>query len=342
LPVPSELNSSYAKALMNSQNKDEVVVNMGRSFKRLSTNANNNEDIGRFDVRFGLFGYRVHDVFKAIAFSAISKKLEQVIRVMAPTPLLQRMQRKSERRLQIGISDWAHTSLNSEQKHAVIDILCKNNGLAPYCIYGPPGSGKTTTVVESVFQLLRHDENCKILICAPSDAACDTITKRLLCVIADKSKLRRVNWWSRNPASLPPALLECSSMDDSGIFVLPSEEEMKDASLIICQCSVAGCLDNVNTNKGSWMDGHFTHVFINESSQSFEFESLIPLMKVNKDCSIILSGDPKQQGPCSARSQQCASRSSLSISLQERLMGLSLYQSDTNYSVITKLRDNDQ
>ena len=71
---------------------------------------------------------------------------------------------------------------------------------------------------------------------------------------------------------------------------------------------------------------------------SLEFESLIPLLKVGKDCSIVLAGDPKQLGP-TVRSS-CASSNGLSLSLQERLMGLSLYQEDSNYCVITKLLDN--
>ncbi len=196
------------------------------------------------------------------------------------------------------------------------------------------------TVVETVFQLLRHDMFSKILICAPSDAACDVIAMRLLNILPKLFKVKRVNWWSRNPASLPPSLLQCSTMNDSGFFALPSLKEMKEASVVICQCFVAGVLDIPHGNETAqpWMDSHFTHVFIDESSQSFEFESLIPLMKVSKDCSIILAGDPKQLGP-TVRSR-CASRNGLTLSLQERLMGLSLYQVDTNYCVITKLLDN--
>jgi helicase MOV-10 len=324
LPIPYDMNlcPEFFQALMYPKNK--VFYH-------------DDPNIGRFDVRFGLFGSRAHDVFKETALSASSKSIDQVMRVMAPTPFLDKIQKKSVRRPQIGISEWANT-LNMEQKHAVFDILRKNHGQAPYCIYGPPGTGKTMTVVESAFQILRHDLKSKILICAPSDAACDVIATRLLRILPSVCKLKRVNWWSRNPASLPPNLLGCSSMDKSGFFVLPSQEEISNASVIICQCFVAGCLDIGIAESESWMEKHFTHVFIDESSQSFEFESLIPLMKVGKECSIILAGDPKQLGPM-VRSRS-ASRNGLSLSLQERLMGLSLYQIDTNYCVITKLLDN--
>ena len=81
---------------------------------------------------------RAHDIFKNTAIFAVNNHIDQVMRVMAPTPFLENAKKKTIRRPQIGISDWAN-ALNSEQKHAVFDIVRKNHGQAPYCIYGPPG-----------------------------------------------------------------------------------------------------------------------------------------------------------------------------------------------------------
>jgi len=324
---PSDMMSFplYTKALKNPKN-------LPNEFKGgLSTHD------GRFDARFGLFSLRAHEIFKTVSAKAVAHSFEQVVRVLAPTPMLENIQKKSARRPHLGIVEWSH-DLNAEQKHAVFDIIHKNHGQAPYCIYGPPGTGKTMTVCETIVQLLRYDKNSRILVCAPSDAACDVIAKRLLPVLPKNSKTMRLNWWSRNPASLPPSLLSCSRMDGNGFFCMPTAEEILDMNVVICQCFVAGCLELGTPESKSWMDKHFTHIFIDESSQSFEFESLIPLFKVGKDCSIILAGDPKQLGP-STRSS-CASSNGLCLSLQERLMGLSLYQPEANFSVITKLLDN--
>lgn len=297
----------------------------------------------RFDVRFGLFPSRAHDIFKDVAFKATQKSINNVTRILTPSLFLEGVQKKSDRRLQIGISEWKH-NLNPEQKHAVFDIVRRNHGAAPYIIYGPPGTGKTMTVVESVIQILRHEANAKILVCAPSDAACDVVTQRLLPALPKKHKLLRVNWWARKYDSLPPQLLRCSLTDEKGFFVMPRRSDIMGCSVIVCQCFVAGFLDiheahSTNEENSNWLENFFNHVFIDESSQSFEFESLIPLFKVNKKCSIILSGDPKQLGP-TTRSGVAASHG-LSLSLQERLMGLSLYNNEeTDYAVITKLLDN--
>jgi helicase MOV-10 len=296
---------------------------------------------GRFDVRFGLFGHKAHGIFKHTLARALPK---QVVRITAPTLLLSGIQLKSNRRLQIGISEWANSDINMEQRHAVYDIVRKTHGSAPYIIYGPPGTGKTMTVVESIVQVLRWDKDSKVLVCAPSDAACDVLATRLISVLPRMAKLLRVNYTCRNPDSLPPNLLSVSTMNDSGLFTLPTISQMKNSSVIVCQCFVAGMLDSkLSSDQDSdWMRHHFTHVFIDESSQSFEFESMIPLLKVGLQCSVVLIGDPKQLGP-TVRSS-IASRQGLSLSLQERLMGLKLYSchgdSNDSHAIITKLLDN--
>lgn len=120
--------------------------------------------------------------------------------------------------------------------------------------------------MESIVQILRYDSSNKILVCAPSDAACDVIAKRLIPVLSQSSKILRVNWVARNPASLPPALLGCSPTDSTGFFTIPEPNEIQKASVVICQCFVAGTLE-LHASHGLWMDKHFTHCFIDESSQ---------------------------------------------------------------------------
>jgi hypothetical protein len=66
-------------------------------------------------------------------------------------------------------------SLNEVQVDAVQFVLsARDVGL----IHGPPGTGKTTTVVEVIRQAIRR--GCKVLACAPSNMAVDNIFQRLL------------------------------------------------------------------------------------------------------------------------------------------------------------------
>eukprot|EP00966_Prymnesium_polylepis_P168292 3891327-Prymnesium_polylepis.1 len=69
--------------------------------------------------------------------------------------------------------------LNTEQLTAVADVVANRHGTAPYVIFGPPGTGKTMVVIETVLQLLLLHPDPRILLTAPSNAAADVLAKRL-------------------------------------------------------------------------------------------------------------------------------------------------------------------
>ena len=70
--------------------------------------------------------------------------------------------------------DFINKSLNESQQRAVIAILQNNEMLV---VHGPPGTGKTTTLVEAISQLVKAGE--KVLVSAPSNTAVDNIAKGL-------------------------------------------------------------------------------------------------------------------------------------------------------------------
>lgn len=68
-----------------------------------------------------------------------------------------------------------NTCLNESQKKAVAAIT-QNKHIT--IVHGPPGTGKTTTLIEAIIQLIRAGE--KILVSAPSNTAVDNIAKGLI------------------------------------------------------------------------------------------------------------------------------------------------------------------
>jgi superfamily I DNA and/or RNA helicase len=66
-------------------------------------------------------------------------------------------------------------SLNESQQQAVAAIV-ENEQLI--IVHGPPGTGKTTTLIEAIQQLIKNGE--KVLVSAPSNTATDNIAKGLL------------------------------------------------------------------------------------------------------------------------------------------------------------------
>jgi len=72
----------------------------------------------------------------------------------------------------------------------VCHILKGSSSPHPYIIFGPPGTGKTVTVVETIKQIYTRKKASRILVCAPSNAAADLLACRLVGHIRKKDMLR--------------------------------------------------------------------------------------------------------------------------------------------------------
>lgn len=65
--------------------------------------------------------------------------------------------------------------LNPSQEEAVNRVLAAEDVMI---VHGPPGTGKTTTLVEAIYETLRREP--QVLVCAQSNAAVDWIASQLL------------------------------------------------------------------------------------------------------------------------------------------------------------------
>ena len=65
--------------------------------------------------------------------------------------------------------------LNASQQQAVNKTLCCRDVMV---VHGPPGTGKTTTLVEAVYETLRREP--QVMVCAQSNAAVDWICVKLI------------------------------------------------------------------------------------------------------------------------------------------------------------------
>ncbi|XP_051913995.1 putative helicase mov-10-B.1 [Hippocampus zosterae] len=226
---------------------------------------------------------------------------------------------------------------NPEQSKAVRHIVAGTSKPAPYLVFGPPGTGKTVTLVEAIKQVDKLQKECHILACGPSNSAADLLCMRILQGHGNKSKVYRMYASSRDPQCVPEDLKACSNLvgDD---YVFPSREKLMEYRIIVTTLFTAGRLVT-----GNLPLGHFTHIFVDEAGHATESECLIPIAGLldPESGQLVLAGDHKQLGPIVASSH--ALKYGMGISLLERMMNVfSANQKgdDFNDLFVTKLLRN--
>nr|XP_006811932.1 PREDICTED: putative helicase MOV-10-like [Saccoglossus kowalevskii] len=209
---------------------------------------------------------------------------------------------------------------NTQQVSAVKHILSGSSRPSPYLIFGPPGTGKTVTMVEAIKQVYKSLPGSFILACAPSNSAADLIAQRLLKnTPVAKSTILRLNALSRNWATVNPAVKDICNFDRAqGLIHFPDMETMMKYRIIVTTLVTAGRLVTAKIPQS-----HFTHIFIDEAGHAVEPECTIAIAGLldvtnDKGGQLVLAGDPEQLGP--VLRSPVAVKNGLVASLLERFM----------------------
>ncbi|KAJ1562083.1 hypothetical protein HK405_016075 [Cladochytrium tenue] len=194
------------------------------------------------------------------------------------------------------------SNLNGSQHEAVRFALSARHVAL---IHGPPGTGKSHTIVELVRQLVLRDGE-RVLVCGPSNVSVDTLAERMASVGLNISRLG-------HPARVKQELLDHtleirSRSSDEGQLVKDVREDMdrtlakiqkskkkaerkelygdlKELRKEVVLSTLSGCLSHAL--KGQLFDT----VIIDESSQAIEAESWMAILKGKR---VVLAGDNKQ------------------------------------------------
>lgn len=190
------------------------------------------------------------------------------------------------------------SDLNDEQRAAVVNILHQSSYPFPYILFGPPGTGKTKTLVEAIAQIIKRNEAGEhVLVSASSNSACDEIASRLLQFASNEQIYRMFSATQIERMGIISANVLAASNLCKAEHFYPSLVKLYQYKVVICTLTTAGRLSQAHIKPN-----HFTHVFIDESGSATETQSLIAIAGVctstNKiHASITFAGDPKQLGP---------------------------------------------
>ncbi|KAM3877119.1 putative helicase mov-10-B.1 [Diretmus argenteus] len=204
---------------------------------------------------------------------------------------------------------------NREQYQAIKHIVAGSSIPAPYLVFGPPGTGKTVTVVEAILQIERKQASCHILACAPSNSAADLLWGRLLDGMEDKDKDKVYRMYAYSHSGVIPQKRQRYCNKKTGSIVIPSKEELMQYKIMVTTLQTASRLVT-----GGIPTGFYTHIFVDEAGCAPETTCIIPLSGLlNPETGqVVLAGDPKQLGPII---HSClADKYGMGVSLLERLM----------------------
>ena len=226
--------------------------------------------------------------------------------------------------------------LNSTQEKAVNEVLCAKD---VSIIHGPPGTGKTTTLVEAIYETLRRET--QVLVCAQSNTAVDWISEKLVdhgIPVLRIGNPTRVNdkmlsftyerrfeghpdypqlWSIRNVIRQIHANRKKGENVHQKICRLrerADELEMRINASLFSEARVVACTLVGSANK--ILVGHnFSTIFIDEAAQALEAACWIGIRRANR---VVLAGDHHQLPPTIKNYD--AARQGLAITLMERIV----------------------
>ena len=347
----SDLHGQIASGVVTNVKSNAIHVSFEDSFDELLTTLSDDALYNIIKLANDVTYKRLRIVLDRIKdgsrFSALHNALFGVGSLSSPHQTLPPQLLDKE-----GSIVYENNNLNQSQREAINFALLQRE-LA--VIHGPPGTGKTTTIVEYISQEVKSGH--KVLACAPSNVAVDNLLKKLTVVPKTSKRLKVVRLG--HPARVQ-SLLQKHSLDAlisncdqtqlvqdvkldiekalakmkksrGGKGFAPLRNELKllkkelrerETKAIKHILTSADVVLATLTSAAPWdgplkhlQDDHFDVTVIDECSQSLEMACWIPMLQAKK---VILAGDHMQLPPTIMSTE--AACKGLEFTLMERVI----------------------
>ena len=277
--------------------------------------------------------------FDETSYKTMFDALERVIRAKGRLGYLRDLFYSQQRAETFTFAPMHFPYLNKTQEEAV-NLVLRAKDVA--VVHGPPGTGKTTTLVEAIYETLRREN--QVLVCAQSNMAVDWISEKLVdrgVPVLRIGNPTRVNdkmlsfTYERRFEAHPDyellwairkaiRQLRSSPRKGRGEAYHQKMERLKDRAneleirinaQLFGEARVIACTLVGSANR--LLDGQkFGTVFIDEAAQALEAACWIPIRRVSR---VVLAGDHCQLPP--TVKSIAALKAGLGTTLMERIVG---------------------
>jgi len=178
------------------------------------------------------------------------------------------------------------TNLNSSQARAVVEAVRSDLTL----VHGPPGTGKTSTVVRVINEWRKHSPDERILVTASTNNAIDNILEKFVSGGLVRDIVRvcpEPSALSKGAAKYWVGAFVEGDINRPSAAMKEAQQKVMDSKIVFTTCTGAGL--------GLLRKVTFPYVIVDEASQITEPNSLIPLVKGCKKS--VLAGDHVQLRP---------------------------------------------
>lgn len=152
-------------------------------------------------------------------------------------------------------------------------------------VFGPPGTGKTTYLANRIVHIMNEEAHPRVLVLAPTNKACDVITKKITEITDD------YDWLGRFMATSD------ESIENSGLVIDASSDLYKDKCCVVSTIARLP-YDGFNdfNHLGGLRDIEWDYVIVDEASMIPLVQIVYALYKF-ENSQIIIAGDPLQIAP---------------------------------------------
>ncbi len=222
-----------------------------------------------------------------------------------------------------------NTQLDDNQKTAVLKTLQAPVPGPASIIIGPPGTGKTTTIIEFICQETKRGK--KILVVCPTNQAVCTLHHKLANMDFFKIQNKKILKFSTPSMKVSSHCYRlCTSVliDGNTKHTFPSVDKIKSADIVLSTLTSSHRLGHIKDSNTTYCK-EFNVVVCDEASFSSEASILIPItsqiVNGNRNLKLVLVGDPKQirQHPRSLTAKEAPK-----VDIISRLMSSPVYKSN--------------